>query len=72
MKANQKPKRKPTGHGGARTGAGRKATGKKSYLIRLDPGLWAAVETVARATGKTRSFVIETALQEITRIPRNK
>jgi hypothetical protein len=48
------------GHGGARAGAGRPATGNRPITVRLPPKLVAAVRRDARRAGQTISeFVAE-------------
>ena len=48
--------------GGARTGAGRKATGRKPVLLRLSPKTIRHLRATARKQGKTISEVAEARL----------
>ena len=49
-------------HGGARTGAGRKPTGRRPITLRLKPALLRALRAQARREGKTVSEVAEVRL----------
>jgi hypothetical protein len=50
---------KPFKHGGARVGAGRKSSGRKQVLLRLNPDLISEMRMEAKRTHKTLSDIAE-------------
>lgn len=55
-------KAQPLNWGGARSGAGRKPSGRKPVLLRLTPATLRALRKTARAEGKTLSDLAEEKL----------
>lgn len=53
---------KPLKHGGVRAGAGRKPAGRTPVLLRLSPGVVAALRAKAKAENRTLSDVAEERL----------
>ena len=55
-------------HGGARKGAGRKKSGRKSYLIRMKPEAMGRLRFVAdpRPVGEYLEYLTETAVRKST------
>ena len=56
---------RPFSHGGARTGAGRKGTGRKPVLLRLSPSVVARLRAKAKAEHKTLSELAEEHLAAV-------
>lgn len=56
---------RPFKHGGARVGAGRKPTGRKAILLRLNPGLISALKREARRSHRTLSDLAEERLTHV-------
>jgi len=52
----------PFAHGGARVGAGRKSSGRKQVLLRLNPDLISEMRMEAKRTHKTLSDIAEARL----------
>lgn len=50
---------KPFNHGGARTGAGRKASGREPVMLRLRPAIARRLRSAAKKKGKTLSEIAE-------------
>ena len=57
-----KVKTRPLGWGGARAGAGRKASGRQPVLLRLTPKTVRSLRAAARKQGKTISEIAEERL----------
>jgi hypothetical protein len=55
---------RPFGHGGARSGAGRKPSGRKAVLLRLSPRLISGLRREAKRNHKTLSEVAEERLAQ--------
>ena len=53
------------GHGGARLGAGRPASGNKAVTLRLPPKLIGRIRREARKTGQTMSQFVADRLAKI-------
>jgi len=58
----RKIKARPLSWGGARNGAGRKATGRQPVLLRLSPKTVRNLRATARKQGKTISEIAEARL----------
>ena len=61
----RKVKTQPLAWGGARNGAGRKATGRQPVLLRLSPKTVRNLRATARKQGKTISEIAEARLVSV-------